>query len=1057
MSFVHRLPVSTAALVVAFALTAFPAAAPAAPLPADTTALLSGQPDLMTLLQTPVGFSEVGSQAVDSNGGLIAFTSSSDGLLTTDDDDVENVYVKDVASGAVTLVSVAADGSPSHADCSEPAISDDGTHVAFACSGSLVPADPGKNEQVYVRDLVHNTTTLVSRASANGAVGDQQSDEPSIDATGAHIAFVSDSTNFGDGSPTSRQFDSVFRRTIGNGDATVLVSRATGAAGAAADEGSNSPSIDNSGDDVAFSTEARLGPADPNTNSHDDIYVRTISASTTTLVSRASGNAAEVANGAIGDHDSFDPAISGNGLFVSFESQSTNLDPAQVANTFDEVFRRSLADNTTRLVSTRVDGTEAHGDSSESEIDDSGNVISFVSDADNLDPAVTTARSQIYVRSLSATTPSLVIASRADGANGAVSQAPFIDSSGSLSGDGTKVAMSVFGLTADTDPSLPPVVVRDLRAATTRTVSRAQGNAPQIDTGGFNDGGSVSADGRYVAFSTSAPGLLGGVPDAIVVRDMVTGALTLVSRQDGPDGAPLPGGAVDEPQISADGHRVAFAWSPDGESGPAQIFVRDIPAGRTFIASRANGVNGATNPNNGTEFHSLQISDDGSRVAWVTDASNQIFSPDDPDGDFDVYVRDVNSGTTFLASRPNGVLTGPGKGNSGVGQDIALSGDGRRVAFSTTSSNLGDGDTNSIEDVHVRTIDTGVTQLVSSTPSGVHGDQASFDPTINRDGSVVGFVSKASTFGPTPSATRLFVRNLAANTLTVAGRADGPTGAVVALPDDSDGQQPLMSADGTTIVFEAGGSTPVAPGDPADGFFRLYARNLVTGTTRLVSRATGADGAPFAGLGRLSVSGVTADGGCVTFSAPATIADSAASTDFPQLYMRVFEPDCGRTVAGGGGSGDGSGGSGGSKPDRTAPKLTSVRLSHTRFRVGRNATTLSLRVSEASKLTITVQRERPGKRGGTKRKPTCHTVAHAPKSHACIALVTDGKITRTLKAGSVKIALDGRVGGHGLAAGAHRLVLVARDAAGNASKPVTVRFTVLKAKAKTKPSVNARR
>src|SRR5262249_36615736 len=154
------------------------------------------------------------------------------------------------------------------------------------------------------------------------------------------------------------------------------------------------------------------------------------------------------------------------------------------------------------------------------------------------------------------------------------------------------------------------------------------------------------------------------------------------------------------------GRRVAFAFSPDSETSPAQIYVRDIPSGRTFIASRANGVNGQVNTATGTEFHSLQISDDGSRVAWTTDAANGVFSPDDPTPDADVYVRDVNSGTTFLASRPNGVLTGPGKGNSEVGPNVALSGDGRRVAFSTTASNLNDGDTNAIEDVHVRTIDT---------------------------------------------------------------------------------------------------------------------------------------------------------------------------------------------------------------------------------------------------------------------------------------------------------------------------------------------------------------
>src|SRR5262249_47819260 len=126
---------ATAALLAACALVAFPATAPAAPLPADTTALISGLPDFSTLLPSPVNDARVNAQAVDAKGGLIAFSSESDGLLTGDDDNVQNVYVKDIASGAVTLVSVASDGSPSHGFCGDAAISDDGTHVAFDCTG----------------------------------------------------------------------------------------------------------------------------------------------------------------------------------------------------------------------------------------------------------------------------------------------------------------------------------------------------------------------------------------------------------------------------------------------------------------------------------------------------------------------------------------------------------------------------------------------------------------------------------------------------------------------------------------------------------------------------------------------------------------------------------------------------------------------------------------------------------------------------------------------------------------------------------------------------------
>src|SRR5262249_36105980 len=148
--------------------------------------------------------------------------------------------------------------------------------------------------------------------------------------------------------------------------------------------------------------------------------------------------------------------------------------------------------------------------------------------------------------------------------------------------------------------------------------------------------------------------------------------------------------------------------------------------------------------------------------------------------------------------------------------------------------------------------------------------------------------------------------------------------------------------------------------------------------------------------------GITADGGCVTFETPHDLTSGSASTDFDQIYMRVLELDCGRepepVPPPGPGSGPGPGprpGPAGNPGDHTPPKLSSVRLSHTHFRVRRNASTLSLRVSEAANLTITVQRERPGKRAGTTRRPVCHTVAKRPKTHACVALKTDGTIRRS--------------------------------------------------------------
>src|SRR5262249_43527505 len=208
---------------------------------------------------------------------------------------------------------------------------------------------------------------------------------------------------------------------------------------------------------------------------------------------------------------------------------------------------------------------------------------------------------------------------------------------------------------------------------------------------------------------------------------------------------------------------------------------------------------------------------------------------------------------------------------------------------------------------------------------------------------------------------------------------------------------------GSTIAFAAVGTKPLAPGDPAPAnVFETYVRQIASGRTILISRASGPDGAALPagpGFAEMLPTGITADGGCVTFDAPGSLVAGPAS-DSEEVFMRVLTPNCGRPAPandGGGdptadGSGGGSGGGGGaSAPDHEPPRLTHVKLSRTTFRVGSQRTALSARarpgvgtvlsltVSEPSTLTLYVYRERPGRKAGTKRTAVCRVVAKAPR------------------------------------------------------------------------------
>src|SRR3954452_3157672 len=213
-------------LLLPFAVAAalMPAAtASAASLPAGTTAILSGGSSLTDALPAQVGNSRSTSESVSQNGRYVAFASQSDGLADGDDDRVENVYVKDRATGAVTDVSrrSGANGDPAHADCNDAVISDDGSRVAFVCRAPLDDADDNRTDDVYVRDLGSQTTILVSRVSNLGAVGESRSDAPSISANGEYVAFASDaSRNLHPDAADGGQL--VFRRHIGGSNETIV-------------------------------------------------------------------------------------------------------------------------------------------------------------------------------------------------------------------------------------------------------------------------------------------------------------------------------------------------------------------------------------------------------------------------------------------------------------------------------------------------------------------------------------------------------------------------------------------------------------------------------------------------------------------------------------------------------------------------------------------------------------------------------------------------------------------------------------------------------------------
>lgn len=232
--------------------------------------------------------------------------------------------------------------------------------------------------------------------------------------------------------------------------------------------------------------------------------------------------------------------------------------------------------------------------------------------------------------------------------------------------------------------------VRDRSNGTTERISISSTGAQGDADAGW---GSLSDDGRFVAFYSSASTLVSGDTNAtwdVFVRDRRLGTTELVST---PLGAPEFHLGSWGGSISADGRCVAFVSSatnlvPGDTNGVWDVFVRDLLLGTTERVSVGPG--GAQS--NGTSFPP-SISADGRYVAFASGGTTLV--PGITSGG--VFVRDRRAGTTEFAS-----FTSTGVQPNGTCDEPSISSQGRYVVFRGSASNLVPNDTNTIDDVFLR-------------------------------------------------------------------------------------------------------------------------------------------------------------------------------------------------------------------------------------------------------------------------------------------------------------------------------------------------------------------
>lgn len=391
-------------------------------------------------------------------------------------------------AGQTSLVSVGPGGRQGNGDSDSPNVSATGRRVVFASRASnLVNGDSNRRSDVFVVDVLNKRTSLVSRGQ-DGRDANGDSFEPALSRDGTITAFYSSASNL--------------IRHDTNGSLDVFVAGASGAVervSVASDEGqgngdSRYPSISSNGRFVAFASRAsNLVPKD--TNGAYDIFVRDRERRVTERVSLGGKDRQ-------GSGGSLDAYISGDGRYVAFSSDSSNIVGGD-SNKATDVFVRDRRLKVTRRVSVRNDGGQANGPSYPLAISANGRYVLFSSTASNLVAGDGNGMRDVFVRDLQARrTERVSVPSNGGGGNRA-------SDLGTISDDGRFVAfrsMATNLVPKDTNRSTD-IFLRDRRTKRTTRLSTAPGGG-QSNAGCFD--AAISADGSTVVLACDASNIVTG-------------------------------------------------------------------------------------------------------------------------------------------------------------------------------------------------------------------------------------------------------------------------------------------------------------------------------------------------------------------------------------------------------------------------------------------------------------------------------------------------------------------------------------------------------------------
>ncbi len=603
---------------------------------------------------------------VSTNGRWVVFQSEASDLRAGDTNGATDIFVRDLQTGSNILVSVAMGGAWANGASQDAVMTPDGRYVAFVSAATnLVPNDTNGIADVFVRDLVNQTTVLASVGAVKAATQTVGSiiptGPPAITPDGTRVAFFSAATNLVAG-VSNTSAGEVYLRDLAANQTFWVSSNALVVAHITPSGGdhylSYHPALSGDGNFVVFKTSAATGMKSAAILKFDS------SANSLTL---AATNCLPL----MFNDDVYGPEISADARFVAFVQGSPGL--GAISNS--TVYVNDTQTGSNILVSVRQDGLFPTNSASHTPvISPDGRFVAFVSNATNLVSNVISNGYHIYLRDMLAGSTTLVDAdTNGVGALDEYGNAPSMTSDGGLiafaSPDGS--------LVGNDQNHAVDAFVRNMANGVDELISLRDATVLPTSGTGFSSAAQVSItpNGRWVVFSSRAGDLVTNdfnQDQDIFVSDLASGSITLESM--GLDGNSA-GGYSGTPTISSNGQFVVFFSTatnlvPGYNNLLGDVFLRDRIAGtNTLVSVSKDGIS----PGQGSSS-TPAMSQDGRYVAFLSTAANLVPLGTQANKQ-NTFWRDTEAGVTVAVTTNVSATYGP-----------SVSADGRYVAFASSAT-----------------------------------------------------------------------------------------------------------------------------------------------------------------------------------------------------------------------------------------------------------------------------------------------------------------------------------------------------------------------------------